>query len=313
MDRLESQPSPSLKPDSDHKVELPESLRTMTRTEQPSGNAVPEASVAAPISAQRKRRAQRMVRRPQRLTLGPASDHAAEITKAIELVMAIDIVRSVMKSCIAKRYPDAGNCRGQGSQSIETQGFDHAQVNKDTSSEGDTEIVSSDEKQMDEVKVFSSDEPEGSDTGRDHSGGDGVIVEDVTSAEDIQVVTTHSLLDAESDGAPGADQVTHVAEDILQTQSHAEDQSHILEDHLPDINPEEDPVDEAASSSEPEGNDVEIDRSQSPATPETSLMSELTDLFPDLKDVHSDSQQDLVPQETPAIGTSDHIKVLTTV
>ena len=314
MDRLESQPSPSLKPDSDHKVELPESLRTMTHTEQPSGNAVPEASVAAPMSAQRKRRAQRMARRPQRLTLGPASDHAAEITKAIELVMAIEIVRSVMKLCIAKRDHEASNyCRGQGSQSIETQGYDHTQVNKDTPSEGDTEIISSDEKQMEEVNVFSSDEPEGSDTGRDQSSGDGVIVEDVTSAEEIQVGTSHSLLDAESDGAPRADQVTHVAEDILQTQSHAEDQNQILEDHLPDINPEEDPVDEAASSSEPEGNDVEIDRSQSPATPETSLMSELTDLFPDLKVVNSDSQQDLVPQETPAIGTSDHIKVLTTV
>ena len=312
MDRLEEQPS--LKPGSDNKVEMPESLSTVTHTEQPTGNAVPEASFPAPISAQRKRRAQRMVRRPQRLALGPASDHAAEITKAIELVMAIEIVRSVMKSCIAQRDHEASSCLRQESQSIETQGSDHAKVNKDPPSEDDTHIVSSDEKQM---EVFSSDQPEGSDTGRDHSTGDGVIVADVTAAEEIQVATSHSLLaclDTESAGAPGADQGTHVAEDILPTQSHAEDQSQIHEDHLPEINPEEDPIDEVeSSSSEPEGNAAELGRSQSPAIPETSLMSELTDLFPDLKDVHSDTKQDLDQQEIPAIGTSDHIKVLVTV
>ena len=165
---------------------------------------------------------------------------------------------------------------------------------------------------MEEVKVFSSDQPAGSDAGRDHSSGDGVIVEDVTAAEEIKVATSQSLLDSESDGAPGAHQVTHDAEDILQTEAHTEDQSQIHEYHLPEINPEEDSVDEVASSSEPEGNDAEIDRSQSPAIPEASLMSELTDLFPDLKGV-SDNQQDLVQQETGVIGASDHIKVLATV
>ena len=311
MDRLEEQPS--LKPGSDNKVDMPESLSTMTHTELPSGNAVPKASFPAPVSVQRKRRAQRMVRRPQRLALGPASDHTAEITKAIELVMAIEIVRSVIQSCIAQRDHEASSCLGQESQSIETQGSDHAQVKKDTPSEDDAHIVSSDEKQMEEMKVFSSDQPAGSDAGRDPSIGDGVIVADVNAAEEIQVATSHSLQDAETDGAPGADQVTHFAEDILSTQSHTEDQSQIHEDHLPEINPEEDSVNEAASSSEPEGNAADLGRNQSPAIPETSLMSELTDLFPDLKDVHSDTKQDLNQQEIPAIGTSDHIKVLVTV
>ena len=111
MDRFEEQTS--LKPGSDNKVDMPESLSTMTHTEQPSGNAVPEASFPVQLLAQRKRRAQRMVRRPQRLALGSASDHAADITKAIELVMAIEIVRSVMQSCIAQRDHEASSCLRQ--------------------------------------------------------------------------------------------------------------------------------------------------------------------------------------------------------
>ena len=41
------------------------------------------------MSAQRKRRAQRMASRRQRLALGPVSDHGDEIIQAIEIVKAV--------------------------------------------------------------------------------------------------------------------------------------------------------------------------------------------------------------------------------
>ena len=53
------------------------------------------------MSAQRKRRAQRMANRRQRLALGPVSDHGDEILQAIEIVKAV-LVKAKQE---AQAYP----------------------------------------------------------------------------------------------------------------------------------------------------------------------------------------------------------------
>ena len=53
------------------------------------------------MSAQRKRRAQRMANRVQRLALGPVSDHGDEILQAIEIVKAV-LVKAKQE---AQAYP----------------------------------------------------------------------------------------------------------------------------------------------------------------------------------------------------------------
>ena len=67
----------------------------------------PETEVR--MTAQRKRRAQRVARRPQRLALGPASEHAAEIALAIQLVKAKNdtaLIESVSTEvCVRKEDP----------------------------------------------------------------------------------------------------------------------------------------------------------------------------------------------------------------
>ena len=64
------------------------------------------------LSAQRKRRAQRVARRPQRLALGPASEHAAEIALAIQLVKAkhdTSLIESVSTELCVKEEDPSGS------------------------------------------------------------------------------------------------------------------------------------------------------------------------------------------------------------
>ena len=46
------------------------------------------------MSVQRKRRAERMANRPQRLALGPVSDHGDQILQAIEMVQAKQLAQA---------------------------------------------------------------------------------------------------------------------------------------------------------------------------------------------------------------------------
>ena len=86
------------------------------------------------MTAQRKRRAQRMARRPQRLALGTASDHAAEITRAILLVEA------------KNESTDEANLEGnrdlnQKSPTFEEHGTDGVQSNEGSLAEDDACLV----------------------------------------------------------------------------------------------------------------------------------------------------------------------------
>ena len=82
------QKQPAILPELDPKADLPKVVSV--NINEVVGDPKPEVRMCqipeVAMSAQRKRRAQRMARRPLRLVLGPSSEHAAEIAKAIQLV-----------------------------------------------------------------------------------------------------------------------------------------------------------------------------------------------------------------------------------
>ena len=92
----------------------------------------PETEVS--MSAQRKRRALRVARRPQRLAFGPASEHATEILRAIQLVEEKNgsIDRAVHEGKI-----DAS----QKSNSSEKHGSDGIQLSEGSSTEVDSCLI----------------------------------------------------------------------------------------------------------------------------------------------------------------------------
>ena len=279
----------------------------MTDTAQQNCSAGSDASAMAPISAQRRRRAKRMARRPQRLALGPSSDHAAEIIMAIEIAQAFEIFRAVTESR-SRRRDEVRNDLERNANVIKTERSDPTQVKRDTPAGDDAQIDSS------VVQASAEDEALNIyrqsiavETGRGKGNDDGVVSEDISESFRSQLVTPEPcspVVCTDVQRVPGAVDFTHPIGDILSIPSYGEDKGQILEDPLPDARSRKSSDAEVVSSASATNISPEIiSESPLPATTGTSLMLELTELFPDLKDV-SDCQKD-VPQETQAIDGMD--------
>ena len=117
------QQQPTLMPETDPKAEM--TVVDTVHSAETFGDSKKDVTEVG-MSNQRKRRAQRMARRPQRLALGPASDHAAEIARAIQLVEA-------KNGSIYEAVLEGNKDVGQKSTSITTQGTDNVQSNQGSS------------------------------------------------------------------------------------------------------------------------------------------------------------------------------------
>ena len=132
----------ALCPVSDPKSEVNECFGIIdTEQGNSNNNNVKVVEEKVEMSAQRRRRAERMAKRPQRLALGPVSDHAAEIAEAMRLVEA------KARATSEPEQEDIGCPISQTSLSAEINGSIQARVNKEASAVDVTKVVSSTEGQ----------------------------------------------------------------------------------------------------------------------------------------------------------------------